>query len=368
MKKQINQLFISALLLSAFFFNYGCNKGENPIVDNSPIPNPGLPGIKDLIVKNIVFSTAEASAIITADGGSPILSYGICWSKSPLPTFELGTKTRIDSSPGKFGEEFKHNLTLEPQTRYYARAFALNKAGITYSNEQVFVTKPSLAVDRDITINTINPTLSIYPTIMIGEQVWTSVNLNVGTYRDDSVGKTQNISFIKTPISNWTQASSGAFSIYSENEINRNLFGRLYNYYTITNKLGLCPAGWHVPSEQEWDLLIMNTGGVENSGLNLKGRTLSQITNLPANPDKQWLNPVLTIDNFRATPGGFRSGTDGKYKNLGLEGTFWTSTPAPNDTGAISISIKNNDPTITKVISNKRNGHSIRCIWDGNPK
>ena len=373
MKKQVNQLFTAALFFTALIFNFGCRDDNNTVVDNFPIPSPGLPIISSLTFPDdsVGFNIAQGEATIISNGGTPILAYGLCWSKNPNPTVTLGTKTKTDVNDDLTNSKFKHYLTLEPQTRYYVRAYVINKTGIDYSdNEKVFVTKPTLAIDRDLILNKINPEKSIYKAIQIGNQVWTSVNLSVGTYRDDSLrGITKGITLIKNPGTDWSSAISGAMGSYANDEdVNRNLFGRLYNFYTIANPLGLCPAGWHLPSVAEWDVLIQNSGGTNMAGKNLKGATLSHITSASANPEKQWQNQENIINNFRATPGGFRSGEDGTYKNLGLEGTFWTSDPV-SETEAYSISIKNNDPIIlNSVISNKKNGHSVRCIWDGNPK
>jgi hypothetical protein len=87
---------------------------------------------------------------------------------------------------------------------------------------------------------------NIYRTIKIGTQWWMAENLRVTRYRNgNAVPKI-------TDNSAWTTLTSGAYCTYNSDETKAAIFGRLYNWYAVSDARGLAPAGWHVPSDAEW--------------------------------------------------------------------------------------------------------------------
>lgn len=88
-------------------------------------------------VNEISYTTAISGGEVTNDGGAPVISKGICWSTSVSPT----TSDKITTESGGLGT-FSSNITqLNPNTTYYVRAYATNKAGTGYGNEVSFITK-----------------------------------------------------------------------------------------------------------------------------------------------------------------------------------------------------------------------------------
>jgi uncharacterized protein (TIGR02145 family) len=196
--------------------------------------------------------------------------------------------------------------------------------------------------------------------------------LRTSLYGNDSAGNIiaiRNLPNNATPANTivWKNALSGLSCFYNDRNININFFGLLYNYYVVENPLNVCPTGWHVPSVSEWDTLIKYSGMVDQAGKNLKGQALNS-----PNYSDLWPTKPNPRDNFSAIPGGLRD-KNGVFSNGpgsggvgGIEGTYWTSTLI-NDSTAYSFSIKDNDSKIYKVESHKKNGHSIRCVWNGEP-
>ena len=88
-----------------------------------------------------------------------------------------------------------------------------------------------------------------YPVVRIGTQCWTQSNLKVSKYRNGD-----NISNI-TDSTAWSQTNTGAWCNYSNSSANDALYGKLYNWYAVNDSRGLCPTGWHVPSDAEWTTL-----------------------------------------------------------------------------------------------------------------
>jgi hypothetical protein len=86
-----------------------------------------------------------------------------------------------------------------------------------------------------------------YATIIIGNQEWTSENLKVTKYRNGDE--------ITSGLSNsqWATWPLGAFtSIPNSYFLSTQTYGNLYNWFAVSDNRGLCPFGWHIPSNDEW--------------------------------------------------------------------------------------------------------------------
>lgn len=100
-----------------------------------------LPTLTTATVTNITTSAATSGGKITDIGSGPILTYGVCWATNSSPT----TQDRKTSESGE-SEDFTSSLTdLIGGTKYYVRAYAKNKAGTSYGNEEVFTTSPPIS-------------------------------------------------------------------------------------------------------------------------------------------------------------------------------------------------------------------------------
>jgi len=95
-------------------------------------------------------------------------------------------------------------------------------------------------------------TNNLYPEVTIGEQVWMSTNLSVTHYRNGDpipeVKEEKEFYSIKT----------GAWCWYNNDSLHYAKYGRLYNHYAVKDPRGLAPAGWHIPSNEEWLTLSRN--------------------------------------------------------------------------------------------------------------
>ncbi len=100
--------------------------------------------------------------------------------------------------------------------------------------------------------------------VKIGNQVWMAENLNVDRYRNGDP--------INTGLTDqqWKVTTQGAFAIYDNIQANDLVYGKLYNWYAVVDPRGLCPSGWHVPSDDEWTILTDYLGGWKVAGGKLK--------------------------------------------------------------------------------------------------
>ena len=191
---------------------------------------------------------------------------------------------------------------------------------------------------------------NIYHTMSIGTQVWMVENLKTTKYRDGT-----NIVNEKDS-SNWRKLTTPAYCWHNNDVTNKNTYGALYNWFAI-NSGNICPAGWHVPSDAEWTILINTLGGEAVAGGKLKEAGITH-----------WRTPNSGATNesgFTALPGGYRdfAGVFGPATGTGSSGYFWSST----ESSAIHAwyrSVDFPDAAVVRFEFLKTNGFSIRCIKD----
>ena len=292
-------------------------------------------------VSNVTSTSAVSGGNITDDGGGSITARGVCWGTSPNPTVN---KTTDGTGTGTFTS----NITgLADGTVYYYRAYATNSSGTTYGQEYQFITPVT-----DIEGN-------LYKTVKIGKQVWMAENLKTTKYNDDT-----SIPEV-TDNTLWGALLTGAYCWY-ENDIdyNKPIYGGLYNWFAAeTGKL--CPTGWHVPTDLEFNTLEL-TLGLHADSVNTwgwrgtdHGKQMKNTTGW--NDGENGTN----ISGFSALPGGYRHNTSGEFYGRLSLGYWWTSSDdAANGRPEVGwyrrIDGIYND--VYKASTLKTAGKSIRCI------
>lgn len=188
-----------------------------------------------------------------------------------------------------------------------------------------------------------------YDTVHIGNQVWFRENLRTTRYNDGSPIP------LVTANSAWTALSTGARCWYNNDSVAYGgTYGALYNWYAV-NEGNICPAGWHVPSDAEWSVLISYLGGENMAGGAMKEAGTTH-----------WNSPNSGATNssgFTALPAGNRNGSLGGYSGNGSFAHYWSSTPNLA-TSAWMRWLYYYDNYAGRGQSDRRSGHGIRCIKD----
>ena len=208
-----------------------------------------------------------------------------------------------------------------------------------------------------------------YATVLIGEQCWFSENLRNENYENgDAIPS--NLSD-----SEWNSTTSGAVAVYGEGSNmcfhfspdgdacdeawSLNEYGRLYNWYAVDDSRGLCPSGWHVPTDGEWMTMEMALGmsGAEAHGTGDRGT--DQGTQMAT--DYGWFSggEGTNSSGFSGLPGGYRY--PGYFADAGLIGVWWSSSPSGSDAWSRSRSYDTGG-VVRYATPNIRNGYSVRCI------
>ncbi len=289
-----------------------------------------LPSISTAKITNVSATTAMSGGTINSDGGAPITERGVCWSPSQNPTI---SNNKMTSGSG-IGTYTTKITMLAAKTTYYARAYAINAAGVAYGDQFSFTTTSACNNVKSIEYDNRN-----YYTIEIGNQCWLKDNLNIGNYvlnfsseADHADVKNNNLN---------------EKYCYDNKEDNCGLYGGLYDWNEMMNYerregvQGICPEGWHIPTLTEWNTFIAFFGGETVAGSPVKKGGAS---------------------GFEAFAGGLR-GANGNFNLIGSGAYFWTSTQI-DDNNAWGISLLYRGTALSPIYRSKSMGLSVRCIKD----
>lgn len=176
-------------------------------------------------------------------------------------------------------------------------------------------------------------------TLQIGEQVWMAKNLDVSTFRNgDPILQVKDTT-------GWVKAGekgTPAWCYYDNNPSNGKLYGKLYNWYAVTDSRGLAPKGWHIPGKEEFETLVTHYGG---EGTNVYNVLLSGGSS-----------------GFSSLFGGYR-GSSGLFYGLDGVSGYWSASGCGEDDAWSLLSGSLHRQTVVDYIS-KGCGCSIRCVKD----
>jgi len=141
----------------------------------------------------------------------------------------------------------------------------------------------------------------------------------------------------------------------NNNESDVPIYGRLYTWFVASDTRNVCPAGWHVPTDQEWETLKSYLGGESIAGGKLK-----------ETDTVYWNSPNTGATNetgFKALPAGYRRIT-GEFVSESISCYFWSSTPEPygHDDWAMGPAMYYDKNILLRGGRDKKEGMSIRCL------
>lgn len=199
---------------------------------------------------------------------------------------------------------------------------------------------------------------NLYNTIKIGNQIWLKENLKVTHYRngDPILYKPDSI--------DWCAGGQAAYCNYNNDDNNVEIHGRLYNWQAVIDQRNIAPEGWHIPNNNDWNILIEYLGGDGIAGGKLKMSGLDF-----------WSSPNTGATNscgFSAYPSGYRYCYGyvydlAYYRHIGENAYFWTLDIEYYNGGIYDYSyhriLSYNSSSIDSVGSNAY-GYSVRCVKD----
>ena len=206
-----------------------------------------------------------------------------------------------------------------------------------------------------------------YATVLIGDQCWFAENLRSENYENGEEIATNAGAF-------WPEMPFGGQAIYgtegttcgtngtsfnacNDPVISLNTYGRLYNWYAVHDLRGLCPSGWHVPTNTEWTVMANGLGGASVAGGHLK-------------TDYGWFDGGNGTNSvgFSGLPGGWRDIiNEGAFLYEGANGIFWSSTNTQTlggETVGVARVLSFEDDAFYEDAFFIGYGMSVRCIQD----
>jgi uncharacterized protein (TIGR02145 family) len=161
-----------------------------------------------------------------------------------------------------------------------------------------------------------------YNIVKIGDQWWMAENLNY-------------------------EVTDGSWC-YDNDPMICNKFGRLYNWEAASKA---CPAGWHLPSDEDWKILEQNFG-IHSNELDKMGWRSFENADQSAN-----------YSGFRMIMAGYRPYGDGSFDDIGDDAYFWTST-SYDKIDAWKRTFDDDRSQVGRGFDSKRKGFSVRCLKD----
>ena len=209
-----------------------------------------------------------------------------------------------------------------------------------------------------------------YDAVQIGDQVWMRTYLCTKHFRDGSeINKGYDY---HGSIPRWfspelsLEADFGDVDALFWNNNEKKAYGLWYNWYAVDDRRGLCPEGWHVPSDAEWDQLeeyvenqwCYNGYSVTKALSSQYGWRCSFNVGTPGcRPEEN------NVSGFGAVPAGYCSGSSFNY--AGITAYFWSSTQYNSDYACYrGLNYYNRFVWRGNGLGNKKDGYSVRCLRD----
>jgi uncharacterized protein (TIGR02145 family) len=204
-----------------------------------------------------------------------------------------------------------------------------------------------------------------YQTVQIGTQEWMQENLKTTKYKNGDL--------IPTNLNNtqWQYTTQGAWAYYNDSSQYNNIYGKLYNWYAVADPRGVCPTGWHVPTDSEWNVLVkqldpqadtINTNSSIQS--QIAGGFMKEVGDLQSGTGL-WETPNQGATNssgFTGLPAGFRYFAGG-YDGKGNFGYWWNSLESSIGNSWLRF-LGYDDELVYRGEYNKQAGFSVRCVKD----
>ena len=197
-----------------------------------------------------------------------------------------------------------------------------------------------------------------YTSVQIGTQCWMAENLNIGTMISGATNQTNNATLEKY--------------CYGDVSSNCDTYGGMYQwneamqYSTTSGDQGICPTGWHLPTDAEWCTMenFVDAGSVDCGVLGYRGTDVGG--NLKETGTTHWAAPNTGATNssgFTVLGTGFRH-FGGNFQNISLDASFWTSDDGGSGANAYYRYLIYTNAQVYRAYDTKNYGIAVRCIKD----
>ena len=295
---------------------------------------------------------------ITSTGGLAITDRGFCYSTYPNPTI-VENFVSVGGGEGHFTAMLPN---MVDGTTYFVRAYATNMLGTSYGQQISF----TYGCGNSFTVTDYDG--NVYNTLRLGNQCWMKENLRSTHYSDGTAIAAGGSTTSTTEAYYYTQGGSFNYGyLYNWKAVMRNSSSSQSNPSGVQ---GVCPTGWHVPSDAEWSELQDYVGGQSQylcgSSSSSIAKALASTTGWTTSAETCAVGNNISSNNatgFGAWPAGQH--TPGFESNVGRRAFFWSSTESSSSNAYDRFINNNNDNMIRGSFYNyKSSGFSVRCLRD----
>jgi uncharacterized protein (TIGR02145 family) len=343
------------------------------------VKNDNRPSVNTMIPTEITTTSAKSGGEISVINGVQILEKGLVWGKSELPTISQYEGKILDDSAGNTFISILDGLS--PGTVYYLRAYVVYDGGVVYGNQQGFATS---VIFTPITYGQLTDNrggeTKVYKTVKIGDQTWMVENLAyLPSVSPPSEGSDTDPYY-------YVYDYQGTDTAAAKQHANYKTYGVLYNWPAAmagaasssnnpSQVQGVCPEGWHLPSDEEWSqlqsYLIYNGYNFDRSASGNKiGKSLAATTHWETISSISTIGAIgnnLSANNrsgFSALPGGHRYHGVKGFLGIGYLGAWWNSTLINSSIPWYRQMVYSNVGVYRTDDASKSNGLSVRCVQD----
>jgi uncharacterized protein (TIGR02145 family) len=368
--------WVKPVFFAGILFLSACNK-ELPSGDLEWKPTH-WPAVKTLYVTNLTSTTATLNGTVNGYGlpTTVTFEYDADTGKGDISTSYSNTVIAfkspvIDSGIINVSADISG---LTPCLVYHFRIRAENSLWKNfYGDQQSFstifdpnlpTTPPQIPINPDLTYGTVSDIDgNRYKTIQIGFQVWMAENLRTTRYADSSAIPLVATSDVWAGLT----ATDKAYCWYNWNtDCDATFYGAYYTWAAAMNGAagsssipsgvqGVCPDGWHLPSNDEWTILAKFLGNGAGSGVKLKDTITWH---------RDDLHPATNESGFTALANG-QCTYDGNFEYSGIYCFIWSSTESDH-AGAVCTGYLRDISNFLNIRSanDLKEGHSVRCLKD----
>ena len=339
---------------SGVYYWYVTAKDNNSSVDG-PISFIRLvnPSEMPIVEYPVLMESIKGEAIVSSSSVSEdeILERGFVWSRRSMPD----KKILVEGKDNIFTATL---FELYDKTEYYVRSYVTVGQGTIYSEEMIFESWDD-GIDSGTIIDPRDE--ESYDFVRIGSQKWMTRNLAYLPQVDHPSSESIEEPYYFVYDYFGDKKSEALFTDKYQT------YGVLYNWpATIQDSdpsgwkvQGVCPVGWHVPNDEEWNILAEFLGGRTDAGGKLKEVGY-----------EHWTSPntgAKDLYGFRALPGGARGINDGaidmQFQVLGTRTFWWSATELDLETAKRRY-LYNEYSAMGDFSQRKSVGFSVRCLKD----
>ncbi len=306
-----------------------------------------------LTVTNIAGSDSETKTNYISVGNNPIAAFSVSATIVMAGQSVQFTDQSINSPENwswNFGDG-SNSTTKNPAHTY--QSVGVYTVSLTVGNASGSDTETKTDLVTVVSHEVFDIENNSYLTVIIGNQVWMAENLKTTKLNDGTA--IPNV----TNAADWYDRSLPAYCWYNNSISNKDLFGGLYNWHTLsTGKL--CPTGWKIPSDEDWKVLEIYLGMTSEIANTTSWRGNNEGAKLKSTVGWYSGGNGTNVSGFTADPAGYRD-ANGNFLELGTSTYYWTNTAVDNSMSwfrGLSYTYSN----IRRGWNMNNFGYTVRCI------